>query len=189
MKRLFLTLTIIFSLLFGFQDYSFALDYSKISGNAKIVSALTSLEKINRRDVLAILYGRNATKKPIRVMFRDLAIFGYEDCEALTVRTKNNGLVIYINAEHKGAAPELIACLIAHESQHHTFTNSKAEEVRAWMSETHAWSEFVKRDKTLVALDQPLAKRENYIAKVKTKGGVQGVQKLIATNPVYAGLN
>lgn len=189
MKRLLLIFSLIISLMFGFQDYSFALDYSKISNNAKIVSALTSLEKINRRDVLAILYGRNATKKPIRVMFRDLAVYGYEDCEALTVQTKNNGLVIYINSEHKGAAPECIACLIAHESQHHTFTNSKAEELRAWMSEAHAWGEFTKRDKTLASLSEPLARRENYIAKIKTKGGVQGVQKLIATNPVYAGLN
>ena len=34
-----------------------------------------------------------------------------------------------------------------------------------------------------------MAKRENYIAKVRAKGGVQGIQQIIATNPVYAGLN
>jgi len=188
MKRILLALYVIFSLVFGFQE-SFALDYSRISTNAKIVKALNSLESINRKDVIAILYGRNATKKPIRVMFRDLAVYGYQDCEALTVKTKNNGLVIYINNEHRSASPECIACLIAHESQHHTFTNTKAEEVRAWISESQAWNEFTKRNKELITSNEPLAKRENYIAKIRAKGGVVGVQKLIATNPVYAGLN
>ncbi len=188
MKRLLIIFAIIAGLFFNVND-SFALDYSRISTNAKITAALSALESINRRDVLAILYGRNATKKPIRVMFRDLAIFGYQDCEALTVPTKNKGLVIYISAEHKGASPECIACLIAHESQHHTYTNTKAEELRAWISETQAWSEFVRRDKQLAHSSEPLAKRENYIAKIKTTGGVAGVRKLIASNPVYAGLN
>ncbi len=188
MKRILLIFYIIFSLLFGIQD-SFAIDYSKISGNQKIISALAALETINRRDVIAILNGNNATRRPIRVMFRDLAIYGYKDCEALTVKTKNNGLVIYISSEHKGASPECIACLIAHESQHHTFTNSKAEELRAWISETQAWNEFIKRNKLLAQSNEPLAKRENYLAKIRSRGGVQGVQKLIASNPVYAGLN
>ena len=188
MKKLLMIFYIIFSLFFSVQ-YSFALDYSPISTNQKIVAALNSLDSINRRDVIAILYGRNATKKPIRVMFRDLAVFGYQDCEALTVRTKNNGLVIYISNEHRGASPECIACLIAHESQHHTFTNSRAEELRAWVSETQAWNEFVRRNKELATSSDPLAKRENYIAKIRAKGGVQGIQKLIATNPVYKGLN
>lgn len=188
MKKILLAAYIICSLLFSIQD-SFAIDYSKISGNQKIVKALAALESINRRDVIAILNGNNATRKPIRVMFRDLAIYGYQDCEALTVKTKNNGLVIYISAEHKGASPECIACLIAHESQHHTFTNSRAEELKAWISESQAWNEFIKRNKTLALSNEPLAKRENYIAKIRSKGGIQGVRKLIASNPVYAGLN
>lgn len=188
MRRLFLVLYIILSILIGFQS-SFALDYSKISTNPKIVAALNSLEGINRRDVIAILYGRNATKKPIRVMFRDLAVYGCQDCEALTIRTKSNGLVIYISNEHRGSSTEGLACLIAHESQHHTYTNTKAEELRAWISESQAWNEFTKRNKTLLTSNDPLAKRENYIAKLRARNGVQGVQKLIANNPVYAGLN
>jgi hypothetical protein len=122
-------------------------------------------------------------------MFRDLAVFGHADCEALTVRTKNNGLVIYINNQHRGASPECIACLIAHEAQHHTFTNTKAEELRAWISESQAWTEFTRRDATLAQKNEPLVKRENFIAKLRAKNGVQGVRQLIANNPVYAGLN
>ena len=188
MKKVLLVLSLIFSL-FLTTNSVFAQDFSKISTNAKIVSALNSLENINRKDVIAILKGNNATRKPIRVMFRDLAIFGYEDTEAITAKTKGGGLVIYIANEHRGASPECIACLLAHESQHHTFTNTKTEELRAWISEAQAWNEFVKRNAELPKLDEPLAKREVFIAKIKDKGGVVGVQKLIATNPVYAGLN
>lgn len=188
MRKIFLVLYIITNLFIGIQA-SFALDYSRISTNEKIVAALNALDGINRRDVIAILYGHNATKKPIRIMFRDLAMYGYKDCEALTLPTKNNGLVIYINAEHRGASPECIACLIAHESQHHTFTNSKQEELRAWISETQAWNELVKRNKSLATATEPLAKRENYIAQIRNKKGVMGIQKIIASNPVYANLD
>ena len=188
MKKFLISFLITFGLVFGMQS-TFATDYSKITTNPKIIQSLSALEGIGRKDVIAILNGYNATKKPIRVMFRDFKMYGYGDCEALTVRTKANGLVIYINAEHRSASPECIACLLAHESQHHTFTNSKTEELRAWLSETNAWNEFLKRDKTLASATEPLAKRENYIAKLKAKKGVQGISSLIATNPVYAGLN
>ena len=166
-----------------------AQDYSKITTKPQLIAALDSLESINRRDVIAILNGRNATRRPIRVMFRDLRVLGYDDCEAVTMRTREGGLIIYINAQHKGASPECIACLLAHESQHHTFTNTKAEELRAWISEAQAWNEFSKRNKELQNSNEPLAKRENYIARIKTSGGVMGIQKLIASNPVYSGLN
>lgn len=188
MKRLLVSLLLICNVLFGVQD-TFAVDYSKITSNAKIIKALGALEGIGRRDVIAILNGRNATRRPIRVMFRDFAMYGWEDCEATTVKTKAGGLVIYINQEHKSASPECIACLLAHESQHHTFTNSKAEELRAWISETQAWNELVKRNKTLALSNEPLAKRENYIAKLRAKTGIAGIQKIIASNPVYSGLN
>lgn len=189
MKKALLIISLVLCFVITGVEQVFALDYSKISTNQKIVAALDSLYSINRKDVIAVLNGHNATRKPIRVMFRDLAMFGFEDAEALTIPTRNNGLVIYISSEHRGASPECIACLIAHEAQHHTFTNTKAEELRAWISETQAWTEFVRRNQQLANSTEPLAKRENTIAKIRAKGGVQGIQKLIATNPVYAGLN
>ena len=187
-KRFFALILVIMSLFISAQ-MTFALDYSKITTNAKITAALDKLNEINRRDVIAILYGNNNTKQPIRIMFRDLAVYGYADCEALTVPTRNNGLIIYINSQHKGASPECIACLIAHESQHHTFTNTRQEELRAWVSETQAWNELVKRNRALATATEPLAKRENYIAKIRNKGGIAGIEKIIAANPVYKDLD
>lgn len=188
MKKIIAILTILLYMFISVSS-TLALDYSSISTNAKITKALDILISINRRDVVSILYGNNATKRPIRVMFRDFAIFGNQDCEAMTMKTKSGTLVIYINQEHKSASPELIACLIAHESQHHTFTNSKAEELKAWVSETQTWNEIVKKNKAILNSNEPLAKRENYIAKVKNTSGILGIQKIIANNPVYAGLN
>ena len=187
MKKACLLIYVIVCLVFGFQS-TFALDYSTITKNPKIIAALDSLDSINRRDVIAILYGRNNTKKPIRVMFRNLSVYGCDDCEALTMKTRDGGLVIYINEQHKGASPECIACLLAHESQHHPFTNSKSEELRAWISETQAWNELTKRNKSLAYSTEPLAKRENYIAKIRANSGVAGIEKIIASNPVYQGL-
>ena len=88
MKRFFVSLLLLINLLVFTSDV-FATDYTKISTNPKITQALSSLETINRRDVIAILLGRNATRKPIRVLFRDLNIYGYSDCEAVTIKTKN----------------------------------------------------------------------------------------------------
>ena len=188
MRRVLVAIYVLLCLFLSIQT-SFALDYSKISTNTKIVAALDTLNTINRRDVLAILYGYNSSKKPIKIMFRDLSIYGYKDCEALTVPTRNNGVVIYISSEHKGASAECIACLIAHEAQHHTLTNTKTEELRAWISESQTWNELVKRNKSLAYATEPLAKRENYIAKIRNTKGVKGIEKIIATNPVYAGLD
>ena len=187
-KRVLAAFYVFLCIFIGVQA-SFGLDYSKISTNAKITAALDKLETINRRDVISILNGNNATRQPIRVLFRDLSIYGYKDCEAVTMPTRNGGLIIYISSEHKNASPECIACLLAHESQHHQFTNSFQEELRAWVSETQAWNELTKRNKDLLTSKEPLAKRENYIAKIRNKSGVEGIEKVIATNPVYANLN
>lgn len=188
MKRFLLSLFIIFALCFA-CNASIAGNYENITSNPKISAAISALETVNRGDVIAILNGRNATGKPIRVMFRNLAIYGYSNCEAFTAKTRNGNLVIYINEEHKDAPIETIACLLAHESQHHTFTNTKVEELRAWVSETTTWNAFVRKNKTVAYLNHPLVKRENYIAKMYVKqNGIENIKQIIAKNPVYANL-
>ena len=166
-----------------------AAGYEKITSNPTITAALNALETINRNDVIAILNGRNSTGKPIRIMFRNLSIYGCTNCEAFTAKTRGGDLVIYINEEHKGAPIETIACLIAHESQHHTFTNTHAEELKAWVSETTTWNAFLRRNRSIALINHPLVKRENYIAKLYVKqNGVENIKQLIAKNPVYANL-
>ena len=57
MKKLLASILLIINLLVFTSDV-FATDYSKIATNQKITQALSSLESINRRDVIAILLGR-----------------------------------------------------------------------------------------------------------------------------------
>lgn len=188
MKKFFLLFWVAICVCFTFNITN-AGGYEKITSNTKISSALTALEGVNRNDVIAILNGRNSTGRPIRVMFRNLAIYGCTQCEAFTAKTRGGDLVIYINEEHKDAPVETIACLIAHESQHHTFTNTKAEELRAWVSETTTWNAFVRKNRSVAYLNHPLVKRENYISKLYVKqNGVDNIRQLIAKNPVYANL-
>lgn len=188
MKKLYLLFCIVFFICFTFNT-TIAGGYEKITSNAKISAAISALETVDRNDVIAILSGRNSTGKPIRVMFRNLAIYGCTQCEAFTAKTRGGDLVIYINEEHKDAPVETLACLIAHESQHHTFTNTKAEELRAWVSETTTWNAFVRKNRSVAYLNHPLVKRENYISKLYVKqNGVDNIRQLIAKNPVYANL-
>ena len=188
MKKLYLLFCIVFFICFTFNT-TIAGGYEKITSNAKISAAISALETVDRNDVIAILSGRNSTGKPIRVMFRNLAIYGCTQCEAFTAKTRGGDLIIYINEEHKDAPVETLACLIAHESQHHTFTNTRAEELRAWVSETTTWNAFVRKNRSVAYLNHPLVKRENYISKLYVKqNGVDNIRQLIAKNPVYANL-
>ncbi|MCD8023939.1 MAG: hypothetical protein LUE64_00200 [Candidatus Gastranaerophilales bacterium] len=189
-KKLFI-LAVFLTTIFLSSNVGYSGNFATITKNSEIMAALNALESIGRSDVIAILNGKNATGEPIRVMFRDLSIYGANKCEALTTKTQSGKVVIYINQQHKGAPTEAIACLIAHESQHHTMTNTKAEETRAWLKEVSTWNAFVRRDRTVALSGHPLVKRENYIAKLNARdNGVGGeIKKIIAQNPVYAGLN
>ena len=189
MRKLFL-IAFIFAVILCTGNIGHTNDFAAITKNTEIAAALSALQGIGKSDVISILQGRNATGHPIRVMFRDLSIYGASDCEALTTKTQSGKVVIYINAEHKGAPSEAIACLIAHESQHHTMTNTRAEETRAWFKEVSTWNAFVRKDRTIVMSKHPLVKRENYIAKLNARDNGPGneIRKLIASKPVYAGL-
>ena len=189
MRKLIITVIICLTVFFT-NNIGHTSDFANITKNTQIAAALTALENVGRGDVISILNGKNATGQPIRVMFRDLAIYGASDCEALTTKTNSGKVIIYINQEHKGAPVEAIACLIAHESQHHTMTNTKAEETRAWFKEVSTWNAFVRRDRTVAMSNHHLVKRENYIAQLNAKDNGRGdeLRKLIAQHPVYSGL-
>ncbi len=191
MKKLFLILCITLTVLFSKANVIQANDFAANTANTRIAASLYMLNDLGQKDVIAILKGQNDTGKPIRVMFRNLDIYGCGDCEAFTTKTKAGSLVIFINEIHKDAPLEAIACLIAHESQHHTMTNTKQEELRAWLKEAATWNAFVRKDALVAASNHPLVKRENKIAKINSRDNGQGkaIEQVIAQNPVYAQLN
>jgi len=191
MKKLFLIILVTITILFSKANVIQANDFAENTANTRIAASLYMLNDLGQKDVIALLKGQNATGKPIRIMFRNLAIYGAGDCEAFTTKTKAGSLVIFINEDHKDAPLEAIACLIAHESQHHTMTNTKQEELRAWLKEVSTWNAFVRKDPTVAYSTHPLVKRENKIAKLNAKDNGKGgaIEQVIAQNPVYAALN
>lgn len=191
MKKFFIVVAIIMTHFFAKANTIQANDFAENTANSRIAASLYMLNDLGQRDVISVLKGQNATGKPIRIMFRNLDIYGCGDCEAFTTKTKAGSLVIFINEEHKEAPLEAIACLIAHESQHHTMTNTKQEELRAWLKEVSTWNAFVRKDPLVANSNHPLIKRENKIAKLNARDNGQGkaIEQVIAQNPVYAGLN
>ncbi len=188
MKKI-LTLVYVAILFTIVQINAFSTDYSVVSKNPKIITALQRLESIHKGDILSTLYGNNATGRPIRVMFRELEVYGMGNCEAVTLPTKAGGVVIYINKKHEDAPPEAIACLIAHESQHSALAGTMQEEIRAWIQEVTTWNAFLRQNKDLAYTKSPLTKRLNYLGRLYNTDGQKQIEAVIAKQPIYAGLN
>lgn len=187
MKRL-ANIVISLFVVFTFTQSVQAQDFSNITSSNKISQALNSLEQVGENGVISTIQGQNLTQKPIRVMFRDLSIYGQYNCEAVTMKTNSGSLVIFINNRHMGASPEALASLIAHESVHQAQTNTLSEEVQAWTTEARTWQKFNQQDATLSLDETKLTKRLNYISNLYSQNGSNSLQKIIASNPVYASL-
>ena len=187
MKRALTTLCAIFCVLF-FAQTANASDFTKITTNQKLTSALNALEKIGENEVISVLNGNNTTHNPIRIMFRDLSIYGYETSEALTLRTNSGNLVIFISTKHMTSPAEAIASLIAHESVHQAQTGTLEEEVQAWTVEARTWKKFNEYNATLSLENTKLTKRLNYIAELYSKDGSSSIHNIVANIPAYAGL-
>jgi len=191
MKKFFVIAAIVMTIFFAKANTIQANDFADNTANSRIAASLYMLNDLGQRDVIALLKGQNVTGRPVRIMFRNLDIYGCGNCEAFTTKTKAGSLVIFINEVHKDAPLEAIACLIAHESQHHTMTNTKQEELRAWLKEVSTWNAFVRKDPLVAHSTHPLVKRENKIAKLYLRDNGKGgaIEQVISQNPVYAALN
>jgi len=169
---------------------AFAGDFTANTTNPTLTSALNKLESIGKTDVINVIQGQNSTGRPIKILFRNLAVYGQGTCEAVTGKTASGSLVIMINDIHENAPIEAIACLIAHESVHEAHTGTFAEELKAWTKETTTWVAFTNENPDLKLADSKLVKRENYLAKLYTQDGYQttSIEHIIATNSAYQNL-
>lgn len=190
MKKLCNVLVLICAALIFSINAAFATDFTANTTNPTLTTALNKLESIGKYDVINVLQGQNSTGKPIKILFRNLAVYGQGTCEAVTGKTASGSLVIMINNIHEDAPVEAIACLIAHESVHHANTKTFAEELRAWTKETMTWIAFTQENPDLKLSDSKLVKRENYLARLYAKDGNQttSIEQIIATNSAYQNL-
>ncbi len=190
MKKLCNVLVLICAALILSINAAFATDFTANTTNPTLTTALNKLESIGKDDVINVIQGQNSTGKPIKILFRNLAVYGQGTCEAVTGKTASGSLVIMINNIHEDAPVEAIACLIAHESVHHANTKTFAEELRAWTKETMTWIAFTQENPDLKISDSKLVKRENYLAKLYAQDGNQttSIEHIIATNSAYQNL-
>ncbi len=176
--------------LLSVSNNALAADFTANTKQPALTAALNKLEAMNNRKVLDVIQGHNSTGKPIKIMFRNMAVMGYGTCEAVTAKTADGRLVILISSNYKEAPVEAVACLIAHESVHHENTKTYEEEVRAWTTEVQTWVAFTQVNPSLKNSDSKLVKRLNYLSKLYTKDGNQNtsIASLIAHQPAYASL-
>ena len=145
--------------------------YKDVSDDHIFYVALDMLKDTNGEFSRRAIMGNNLSKKPVRIMFKDLSTIrpDYADYDALGWK-KGGRLYIFINPKHKEAPPGAIAALLSHEALHQDEYNSIAEETYAWTMEASVWSEIVElypeSDENL----SPLVTRENTLKKLFEKG-------------------
>lgn len=165
--------------------------YKEVSDDHIFYVALDMLKDTNGEFSRRAIMGNNLSKKPIRIMFKDLATIrpDYAEYDALGWK-KNKRLYIFINPKHKEAPPGAIAALLSHEAIHQDEYNSIAEETYAWTMEASVWSEIVElypeSDENL----SPLVQRENKLKKLFEKGNYSSkyIRKTVQSNEGYKGL-
>ena len=159
--------------------------------DVEYVKQIKNLYKDVREFSRRAIMGNNLSKKPVRIMFKDLSTIrpDYADYDALGWK-KGGRLYIFINPKHKEAPPGAIAALLSHEALHQDEYNSIAEETYAWTMEASVWSEIVElypeSDENL----SPLVTRENTLKKLFEKGNYSSkyIRKTVQSNEGYKGL-
>ncbi len=150
------------------QEPPCALEYKKVSDDAKICDALDTLKGTIGEFSRDAILGENLTNKPVKVKFYELSSLKpqYANYDALGMKKKNQ-LFIYINQKHSNAPKEALAALLSHEALHQDEYNSISEETYAWTMEAMVWADLCKRNPELKKNKlSSLANRENILLKM-----------------------
>lgn len=170
-------------------------NYSSVTDNPRIIQALKLMNGTTGEWSQKAILGKNLSGKPIKVMFKDLALLSpsYRDFDALGWKEKNGQLKIFINNKHRNAPPEALACLLCHEAIHQDRKSSITEETYGWTFEAVEWIQLKKKNPSLSdpALNiHPLVLRMNKLEKMYIDGGCtdREIRKSVSGNPGYRDL-
>ena len=172
--------------LFVCNSMAFAIDFTQVTEDAKITKALQALERVHSFDVLNKVMYNNTSKRPVKIMFYSLATLSpkYAEAHALATSLDDGTLYILIDSRHKKAAPEEIACLIAHEITHQLTVTTMEEEVQAWTNEVQQWIKFKTENPNLRTSGELTNRFERMVALYNNSAIAYNVH----TNRHYAGL-
>lgn len=141
------------------------------SDQQKINSAVEILKSYGYQKNVDILDGQNYTKKPVSIVFKNLADvdFSYAKFYAITATDNDGDLYILINDDLKNSDARAIACLILHESNHCKIngSDSLAEEMTAHTQEITLYIRVLAEDESLKdKVNDRLVLRLNKLKKV-----------------------
>lgn len=168
--------------------------YAQVTSDPVLTKALDLLDGTKGEWAKRAILGSNLTKKPIKVVFKNLGELNpaYHNYDALG--WKDNGrLTIYINEKHKTAPPEAIACILCHEAVHQDEQSSIAEETYAWGLEADEWIQLKKTNPELSSLNPnkiPLVYRLTTLEKlyISASYSTKLIYNIVSSNPGYQGL-
>ena len=166
-------------------------EYRKVTKDENIAVAIDMMKDTNADFSRSALLGYNLTKKPVKIMFKDLSKIDekYASFDALGWK-KGTRLYIYINESHYDAPPAAITALLSHEALHQDEYNSLAEETYAWTMEAAVWSEMTELYPEETKISHPLVTREETLKKLFIKGRYSDkyIKKSVHSNRGYQDL-
>jgi hypothetical protein len=126
---------------------------------------------------------------PVRILFKPMAMLGkgLRHYDALSWISVEGQRVIFINEIHRGAPPEALAALIAHEGLHADAHNSVQEEIAGSRIEAEIWIRLrqqlpVHTIGPLPTTTSPLVLRLNTLADALAQGTLEN---MVRSNPGY----
>ena len=166
-------------------------EYRKVTKDENIAVAIDMMKDTNADFSRSALLGYNLTKKPVKIMFKDLSKIDekYASFDALGWK-KGTRLYIYINESHYDAPPAAITALLSHEALHQDEYNSLAEETYAWTMEAAVWCEMTELYPEETKISHPLVTREETLKKLFIKGRYSDkyIKKSVRSNRGYQDL-
>lgn len=132
---------------FAFCQETFKTDQQKIDSSIEIIKSYGFNKNI------ATLQGDNYTKKPVSIIFKNLADvdFAYAKFYAITANDDKGDLYILLNDNLRNSDVKALACLILHESNHckKNVPDSVSEELMAHTQEVMLYIRILSDDENL----------------------------------------
>lgn len=152
----------------------------------KIDSAIEIIEDYGFKENIDILEGENYTKKPVKIIFKDLSEvnFSYAKFYAITANDDSGDLYILINNDLRYSDVKALACLILHESTHckENKADSVLEEMKAHTLEVMLYNRILDDDEGLQdKTDDRLIIRLNKLKKIYD----DAIRSYITSNTSY----
>ena len=172
-----------------FDTEAYSKKYKQVTKDGVVMQAMELMNSVNiSKYSYNALMGNNLTEKPFKIEFKNIADINpeYESFDALGWKKKGR-LYIYLNEKHRGAPPEAIAAVLAHEAIHQDEFASLNEETYAWTLEAATWMKLSEKNPSIMSNPSSLVSRENMLKKLFEKGDYTNkyIKRAVYTNPGY----